>query len=190
MGINPVSDLVFDVMRNAKPEAMRAATERLSASAGVGASREASQDFAKQLDAVAVRHAKAPSGAVQQNVALEAKASLLDQRPSVVNKQDPKTQFDAFVLKTFVEAMLPKETEGLFGTGTAGEFWRSMLAEKIAEQLAASTQLSLLPDPNVGPQPTDDKNSSPVSQSRDVAALKDGQVNDLVSQINLKTSIR
>ncbi len=47
-------------------------------------------------------------------------------------------EFESFVLQTFVEAMLPKETSGVFGVGMAGAFWRSMMAEQIARELARS----------------------------------------------------
>jgi len=44
-------------------------------------------------------------------------------------------EFEAFVLQSFVEALLP-QTDAFFGTGTAGAFWRSMLAEHVARELA------------------------------------------------------
>ena len=39
-------------------------------------------------------------------------------------------------LKTFVEASMPEDATGIFGSGTAGEVWKSMLAEQIANQMA------------------------------------------------------
>lgn len=45
-------------------------------------------------------------------------------------------EFEAFVLQSFVEAMLPKEAASAFGGGTAGAFWRSLLAEHVARELA------------------------------------------------------
>ncbi len=47
-------------------------------------------------------------------------------------------EFEAFVLQNFVEAMLPREAESVFGRGTAGAFWKSMLAEHVARELARS----------------------------------------------------
>jgi hypothetical protein len=40
-------------------------------------------------------------------------------------------------------AMLPKEDSGVFGSGTAGDVWRSMLAEQLAKQLGKSVDLGL-----------------------------------------------
>lgn len=51
---------------------------------------------------------------------------------------DPIARFESFVLGSFVETMLPKDDSGYFGGGTAGNMWRSMLAERIGEELARS----------------------------------------------------
>lgn len=53
-----------------------------------------------------------------------------------VGKPEPYVQFEAFVLQSFIQAILPKEASAVFGEGTAGEVWKSMLAEKIALQVA------------------------------------------------------
>lgn len=47
-------------------------------------------------------------------------------------------EFEAFVLQSFIEAMLPKKAGSVFGGGTAGEIWRSMLAEQVAKEVARS----------------------------------------------------
>lgn len=48
----------------------------------------------------------------------------------------PYVQFEAFVLQSFIQAILPKDAAEVFGEGTAGEVWKSMLAEKMALQFA------------------------------------------------------
>lgn len=53
--------------------------------------------------------------------------------------------FEAFALQTFIESMLPDETTKLFGSGSAGKMWKSLLAEKLAAQIADSGQLNLTP---------------------------------------------
>ena len=45
-------------------------------------------------------------------------------------------KFEAFVLQMFVELMLPKDATNVFGKGTAGTIWRSMLAEQISNEMA------------------------------------------------------
>lgn len=57
-----------------------------------------------------------------------------------------RKSFEAFALQVFIGSMLPKENTKLFGTGSAGKLWQSLLAEKLADQIASSGRLKLLPD--------------------------------------------
>ena len=45
-------------------------------------------------------------------------------------------RFEAMVLQTFIQNMLPKEGAAVYGKGMAGEMWKSMLAEKVAGVVA------------------------------------------------------
>jgi peptidoglycan hydrolase FlgJ len=47
----------------------------------------------------------------------------------------PFARFEALVLQTFIQSMLPKDAESVYGKGLSGDMWQSMLAEKIAEQV-------------------------------------------------------
>ena len=47
-------------------------------------------------------------------------------------------QFESFILQSFIETMLPKNAESVFGSGTAGGIWKSMMAEKLADQISRS----------------------------------------------------
>lgn len=64
----------------------------------------------------------------------------VEHRPA---KQDAFTQLEAVFLRNFVEAMLPAEDAGSFGTGSAGEYWRSMLADEMAQAVAKNGQLGI-----------------------------------------------
>ncbi|MBC8128984.1 MAG: rod-binding protein [Rhizobiaceae bacterium] len=57
-------------------------------------------------------------------------------RGSKSGQLTPVQQFESFVLRSFVETMLPDENTSFFGTGTAGNIWKSMLAERIGEEMA------------------------------------------------------
>jgi len=63
-------------------------------------------------------------------------------------KQADKTQkaFETVALQVFVESRLPDETSKMFGTGSAGKMWKSLLAEKIASQISNDGRISLLPE--------------------------------------------
>ena len=43
----------------------------------------------------------------------------------------------------FIGEMLPKDTPSAYGQGYAGDMWRSMLAERVADQIAASGRLGI-----------------------------------------------
>lgn len=56
---------------------------------------------------------------------------------------DAFRKFEAFVLQSFIETMLPGGAETVFGKGIAGETWRTMLAEKLASEVAKSGQVGI-----------------------------------------------
>lgn len=56
---------------------------------------------------------------------------------------DAGVQFEALLMQNFIEAMLPKDADNVFGSGIAGGFWRSMLAEKLAMELAHAGTLGI-----------------------------------------------
>ena len=52
-------------------------------------------------------------------------------------------KFEAFILQMFVELMLPKDATNVFGKGTAGTVWRSMLAEQISNEMAKGNGIGI-----------------------------------------------
>ena len=59
-------------------------------------------------------------------------------RPGASAIRMPSAQLEAFVLQTFIQSMLPKNATHVFGKGTAGEVWKSMLAEKLGHESRAA----------------------------------------------------
>lgn len=102
------TDIIMDVVRAADPERVQAARDRLAAFAGQSISPN---EFATRLDAAATRST------------------------SSVNAE-PFQQFEAFVLQSFIENMLPDDTDSVYGGGLAGGYWKSMMAEQLAGQMA------------------------------------------------------
>ncbi len=125
MAITPPSDIVLDVARAADPEKYRAAVERL---ARLRATAEAASPQATSFNV-----ATPPAG-----LALDVGAGAQPRR-----RLDAYGQFEAFVLQSFLQSMLPQNATNVFGKGSAGEFWRSMLAEKMGEELARSGQVGI-----------------------------------------------
>ncbi len=56
--------------------------------------------------------------------------------PANSDKRAALERYEAAILGTFIQAMMPKETESFFGKGFAGEVWKSQLSQAVAEQLA------------------------------------------------------
>jgi Rod binding domain-containing protein len=50
--------------------------------------------------------------------------------------RDVSKEFEAFVLQSFIQEMLPKTADNVYGGGIAGDIWRSMLSEQLAFEVA------------------------------------------------------
>lgn len=112
---NP-ADMVLNVMNAADPAAVRAADMRLQAVAG-SAAPPVDGEFTSALESDVVTHLKAEA---------DEKAAT----PASYRK------FEAMVLQSFVQSMLPQDSEALYGKGTAGNIWKGMLAEHLGSALA------------------------------------------------------
>jgi hypothetical protein len=137
MIVTSTPDVVLDVLEAADPAAQRAATAKLDALKSPDAG------FAAAMDGEVGKAAAAPRISAD-----ESRASTMPSEPGTPNAAAPVQvikassptdvyrKFEAFVLQVFVETMLPKQSEDLFGKGTAGTVWRSMMAEQLGNQLA------------------------------------------------------
>ncbi|MBR1131075.1 rod-binding protein [Bradyrhizobium iriomotense] len=132
MIVTATPDLVLDVLEAADPVTQRAATAKLDAL------KSSNADFAATMDAEVGKAAAAADQSAAK--VAEAQSGAVNGAPVQVIKAPASGEvyrkFEAFILQTFVETMLPKESEELFGKGTAGSVWKSMLAEQLGNQLA------------------------------------------------------
>ena len=133
MIVTATPDLVLDVLDAADPVTQRAATAKLDAL------KSSDADFAATMDAEVNKAAAAAADQSAANIA-EVQSGVVNGAPVQVIKKPASGEvyrkFEAFILQTFVETMLPKESEEIFGKGTAGSVWKSMLAEQLGNQLA------------------------------------------------------
>jgi peptidoglycan hydrolase FlgJ len=155
VAIVPPTDLVLDVARAANPDAYRVAAERL---ARLRASQPSTEVFMPQA-------APAPANRTQSTDPAVAATNPASAAGSPRRRLDPYGQFEAFVLQSFVQSMLPKNAANVFGKGSAGEFWKSMLAEKMGDELARSGQVGIARRLAAGPshpvQPASTVTASP-----------------------------
>jgi peptidoglycan hydrolase FlgJ len=137
MVFNPRTDVVMEVLSAADPSRASLAAQRLSALAG---SNPPGPDFSADLE----RASSSPT-AIPAPLANAADArSRLGEIAGGSNKLgQAKTQFEAMMLSSFVGELLPKDASSVFGEGTAGDMWRSMLAEQVSLEIAKSGKLGL-----------------------------------------------
>jgi len=84
-------------------------------------------------------HRGCPCRAVDTAASVDAGSILSRATAEHAAGTDPAKKFkkfEAMVLQTFIQNMLPKDTEGVYGTGLAGDMWKSQLAERVADVMA------------------------------------------------------
>ncbi|PSJ60712.1 rod-binding protein [Pseudaminobacter soli (ex Li et al. 2025)] len=114
MAISPPSDIVLDVARAVEPSGMETARAEL-AKRGSAAAAGMSATFS--VGDVG-RYGKSASASAD------------------VKAPDTFKKFEAMVLQTFIQNMMPKDAENVYGKGMAGDMWKSMMAGKIADVMA------------------------------------------------------
>jgi hypothetical protein len=126
MAINPGADLLTDALAAADPQRAKAAEERLARLAQDIQDAPAAPEFqdvlASENSSLKVPGAFFP-GALLATV-------------HQAKRGNPYEQFEATVLKTLFEMMLPAKAPAVFGSGFAGEVWKSMLADSLANVAA------------------------------------------------------
>jgi flagellar protein FlgJ len=135
VAINPPSDILLDVATAAHPAKLRTATQRLEETG----SEKPGAAFTTTLEAMEGAKAAEPAAARTAGPQHGRTAALLprDSEAKALEK------FEAFFLQNAVEAMMPKNAETVFGSGTAGDIWRSMLAEQIAAEIARGMKFGI-----------------------------------------------
>jgi Rod binding domain-containing protein len=128
MAISPVSDLILDVARAADPQKATAASRALAADAPLPS------DFSSVMTQTQAtvdigRYAYRNPGPVVS--------------PEKTPAQKAAVGLESVLLKSFVDEMLPKDAADVYGSGVAGDVWRSMLADKIANEMAKSGALKI-----------------------------------------------
>ena len=124
MSIQTATDIILDVVRAADPAVAQRAEAMLEA-ASIRKSEQAAATPAFQHQLLA--------SANGSSVSMSA-ASVGDAAP--VKSLEVYQRFEAMILQNFVGSMLPKDSEQLYGEGTAGDIWKGMMAEQLGAVLA------------------------------------------------------
>lgn len=165
MAISIVSDLVLDVVKAANPERARIAQAGLQRGpAATSSAREFAEaentvkrttgisrflerdivgDVVNAADPIKLQTSVAKLNGTTSLGQVDMAGLVLNANNSgAIKAANPKAkayeQFEASILRNFVEGMLPKSTENVYGEGTAGNVWRSMQADFMSQELAKS----------------------------------------------------
>lgn len=133
MSISPPLDIVLDVAKAADPVRYREAVAKL---ARVSAP-EAGKEFGTFLDPLHT----AASGDGEKPAPLPESPVFV--KPAGPDPAKVYRDFEALTLTAFIESAFPKDGSAVFGEGTAGGVWKSMLAEKIAAEMAKAGGIGL-----------------------------------------------
>lgn len=109
MAISLATDIVMDVIRAAEPTAAEAARTRLKEISVAG---KVSEPFSTHLSA---------------NV-----ATAPDKSPDA----EAYKKFEALVLGSFIQTMLPEDADNVYGGGLSGGMWKSILGQHLGEAVA------------------------------------------------------
>jgi hypothetical protein len=136
MSVQPLSDIILDVANAADPVKVAAVKQRLAEASG--------GDFAALLGGSEAASFRDWSASAKANFfAAPTGARIVESNTS---PDEAKRGLETLVAKMMLETMLPKEGEATFGKGTAGNVWRSMLADRLATELTRGKGLGLLKD--------------------------------------------
>ncbi len=130
MTIAPNADIVLDVIRAADPARVASAEQRLRLDA-----EAASGDFDSVLSGAAADN-RASGARLAGATAVKPLAPKAGGPPAPASKA--AIELEAVILNNFIGAMLPQSASAYFGTGLAGDMWKSMLADRVARQVAQS----------------------------------------------------
>ncbi len=139
MSVFPATDIVMDVAQAAEPSRLDAALKRLNNVAASSAS--GGERFGAIFSSVGAASPLPPPGDAPHNTVSFASTSAPAARSDPASAAAQK--FEAFVLQTFIETMLPKEGSAVFGHDAGAGVWRSMMAEQLGNQIAKAGGIGL-----------------------------------------------
>lgn len=137
MSIFPSIDLVIDVGRAADPSRKAEALKRLERISS-STSASASIPFALNPTNLSTRNLLSFHSPKQQiSTPPGASPDFQDNQVAAFRK------FEAFILQTWLDVLLPKAGFGAYGNDQAGGLWRSLMAEQLGEQLSKNDSFGI-----------------------------------------------
>ena len=178
MSISPPSDIVLDVVNAANPAKYATAAKRLQTLAQLKTTG-ASSDFSKTLQAAVglarsqpaktFHAAEAKINAANDEALVAAKRLKQQNADNELRKAHQK--LEGVFLQGIIKTMLSAQKDKLYGDGIAGDYWKSFMAEAVANQIAKGRGIgvadSLMRQPAVKKSLTGALNSATLSNTTD-----------------------
>lgn len=126
VAISPPSDLVLDVIKAADPGDLVAARDKLranSAANDAAVMTASNAGFASMIG-------------LAESAASKAGLGNVTEMPNDQKVPETYRKFEASILSTFIQDMMPSDSEAVYGEGAAGDFWKSMMAEQVADAVS------------------------------------------------------
>lgn len=138
------SDILLGVSNAADPARFREAVSKLRSISGEPGDFTAMLASSKSQGQTPARGASSgPEDGIAPPSASPVPGSKATVASSTTGIGDVFNKLEAFIMQTFIQSMLPKDAPAVYGKGTAGDVWKSMLAEKMGNEVAKSGQLGI-----------------------------------------------
>jgi hypothetical protein len=158
------TDIIAGVARAADPVRQREVILRLERMSRESAASVAAQEQAANSESDWSTQVRLAAADTTRNARFVSSTNAAGGSPQ---KADVYVQFEALLLQNMIEAMLPEDAEAVFGSGTAGKVWKSMLAEKVAEEIARTGSLGIAKQIAAGPSTSSGVPTPPSSNGND-----------------------
>lgn len=148
MSILPQTDIVTEVAQAADPQKLHNAIARLSelSKARLRPAGDQFSGLVHGIDSAARTNNGVGSAQRSTNVASFDGPAATRRSATPIESQgahDATRKFEAFIIQSWIQTILPSQDHGFFGQGSAGGIWRSMLAEQIGNQIARAGGIGL-----------------------------------------------
>jgi flagellar protein FlgJ len=145
MTIFPATDIVSDVANSADSRQLALGLQRLR---NLSASTEGAQITNQTSSGALPENRRGSVDATRFDAFIKSSGKVA--HGSAVAHGEAKSpgaiaaqKFEAFVLQTWLEVLLPRTEGGSFGTDGSANIWRSMMAEQLGMQLARNGAIGL-----------------------------------------------
>lgn len=139
------TDIILGVSRAADEAKRQAAVTRLEEMGVKSNATAQAASAAADADEAWAAEVRRAAASVPQPASVTSAPGISGQKETNAadQKKDVYVKFEALLVQNMIEAMMPNDLESVFGSGTAGKVWKSMLAEQVSMEIARTGTLGI-----------------------------------------------